>query len=119
MTGSHGEHASHSGRGANQENQSKTKKTMQHINIKKFALAWGVAGVVFYLGCIILMSTVGREGTILFFNSLLHGFDTSAIIRMDVPWTESLIGLVEMFILGWLFGALIASFYNISFNKKD
>jgi hypothetical protein len=37
---------------------------------------------------------------------------------MDVPWTEALIGLVEMFILGWLFGALIAAVYNISFNKK-
>jgi ABC-type antimicrobial peptide transport system permease subunit len=96
----------------------KTKTIMQHINIKKFALAWGVAGVVLYLGCIILMATVGHEGTILFFNSLLHGLDTSTIIRMDVPWTEALIGLVEMFILGWLFGALIAAVYNISFNKK-
>ncbi|MBD3631026.1 MAG: hypothetical protein HUJ21_23210 [Cyclobacterium sp.] len=90
---------------------------MQHINIKKFALAWGVAGVVFYLGCIILMASVGREGTILFFNSLLHGLDTTTLIRMDVPWTEALIGLVEMFILGWLFGVLIASVYNVSFNK--
>ena len=96
----------------------KTKMIRQHINIKKFALAWGVAGVVLYLGCIILMATVGHEGTVLFFNSLLHGFDTSAIIRMEVPWTEALIGLVEIFILGWLFGALIAAVYNISFNKK-
>ncbi|WP_375580179.1 DUF5676 family membrane protein [Marivirga tractuosa] len=99
------------------KNNQKTKRIMQHINIKKFALSWGVAGVVFYLGCIILMSTVGREGTILFFNSLLHGLDTTSLIRMDVPWTEALIGLVEMFILGWLFGALIASVYNASFNK--
>lgn len=91
---------------------------MQHINIKKFALAWAVAGTVFYLGCIILMATVGREGAILFFNSLLHGLDISAVIRMDIHWIEALIGLVEMFILGWLFGALIASVYNISFNKK-
>jgi hypothetical protein len=99
-------------------NNQKKKTIMQHINIKKFALAWGVAGAIFYLGCIILMATVGREGTILFFNSLLHGLDTSAVIRMDVPWTEALIGLIEMFILGWLFGALIATVYNISFNKK-
>mgnify|MGYP000165044247 CR=1 FL=1 len=91
---------------------------MQHINIKKFALAWGVAGVVFYLGCIILMSTVGHEGTVVFFNSLLHGLDTSTLIRMDVPLPEALIGLVETFILGWLFGALIALVYNVSFNKK-
>ncbi|MEQ9469016.1 MAG: DUF5676 family membrane protein [Ekhidna sp.] len=91
---------------------------MQHIDIKKFALAWGVVGALFYLGCIILMATVGRDGTILFFNSLLHGLDTSAIIRMDVPRTEALIGLVEMFVLSWLFGALVATVYNISFNKK-
>lgn len=92
---------------------------MQYINIKKFALAWGVAGTLFYLGCIILMTTVGRDGTIQFFNSLLHGLDTSAIIRMDVPWTEALIGLVEMFVLSWLFGALVASVYNATFNKKS
>ena len=91
---------------------------MQHIDIKKFALAWGVVGALFYLGCIILMATVGRDGTILFFNSLLHGLDTSAIIRMDVPRTEALSGLVEMFVLSWLFGALVATVYNISFNKK-
>ena len=91
---------------------------MQHINTKKFALAWGVAGAVLYLGCIILMATVGRDGTVLFFNSILHGLDTSNIIRMDVPLVEALIGLVEMFILGWLFGVLIASVYNISFNKR-
>ena len=61
---------------------------------------------------------VGHEGTVLFFNSLLHGLDTSTIIRVDVPLSEALIGLVETFILGWLFGALIASVYNFSFNKK-
>ncbi|NEN23810.1 hypothetical protein G3O08_09880 [Cryomorpha ignava] len=91
---------------------------MQYISIKKFALAWGVAGVIFYLGCIILMVTIGHEGTIWFFNSLLHGLDISSIVRMNIPWTEALIGLVETFILGWLFGALIAAVYNISFNKK-
>jgi hypothetical protein len=100
------------------KNKLKTKTIMQHINIKKFALAWGVTGAVFYLGCIILMATVGHEGTILFFNSLLHGLDTTAVIRMNVPWTEALMGLVEMFILCWLSGALVASVYNISFNKK-
>ena len=91
---------------------------MERINIKKFALAWGVAGATLYLGCIILMASVGREGTVLFFNSLLHGLDTSSVIRMDVPLVEALVGLVEMFILGWLFGALIASVYNVSFNKR-
>nr|WKN38628.1 DUF5676 family membrane protein [Tunicatimonas sp. TK19036] len=91
---------------------------MERINIRKYALAWGVSGAVLYVGCIILMASVGREGTVLFFNSILHGLDTSTIIRMNVPLVEALIGLVEMFILGWLFGALIASVYNVSFNKR-
>ena len=91
---------------------------MQHIDIKKFALAWGVVGALFYLGCIILMATVGRDGTILFFNSLLHGLDTAPIIRMGVPFYEFCIGMVESFILGWLVGACIAGIYNFSMAKK-
>ena len=64
------------------------------------------------------MATVGREGTIKFFNSLLHGLDVSNIIRMDIPLWEAGIGLVQTFVIAWLIGACVAMFYNISFNKK-
>ena len=73
---------------------------MNTINIKRFGLAFGLTGAVLYLGCIILMATVGLEVSVKFFNSLLHGLDTSSIIRMQIPWWESLIGLVETFIIG-------------------
>ncbi len=65
-----------------------------------------------YLGCVLLMATVGRDGTIFFFNSILHGLDVAPIIRMAVPWWEMLMGVIETFILGWLIGATIASIYN-------
>ena len=66
---------------------------MGRINIRKFGLAWGATASLFYIGCIILMLTVGREGTVLFFNSLLHGLDVSGALRMDVPWWQALFGI--------------------------
>lgn len=71
-----------------------------------------------YLGCIIVMATVGREGSIRFFNSLFHGVDTTSIIGMDVSLTEALMGIVETFILFWLTGASIAGIYNMLTQKK-
>jgi hypothetical protein len=91
---------------------------MNSIHIRKFGLAVGATGVLLYIGCILLMITVGRDGTVLFFNNLLHGLDTSSIIRMGVPLSETIIGIVQTFILGWLVGACIAGIYNFSLVKK-
>lgn len=91
---------------------------MNTIDIKRFGLAFGLTGAILYLGCIILMATVGQSGTVYFFNNLLHGLDTSSIIRMNVPFWEAIVGLVEIFILGWLSGAVIAFFYNVSVKKQ-
>lgn len=90
---------------------------MNHINVRKFGLAFGVTGALLHFGCILLMFTVGKEGTIRFFNSIVHGVDFSAVIRVDIPLGEAVIGLVEIFILGWLIGACIASIYNVSIKK--
>lgn len=90
---------------------------MNTISIKRFGLAFGLTGAILYLGCVILMATVGHEGSVKFFNSILHGLDTSSIVRMGVPLWEALIGLVETFILAWLVGACIACFYNMTAKK--
>lgn len=91
---------------------------MNHINVKKFGLAFGLTGALLYLGCMILMLTVGHDGTVKFFNSILHGVDVSSIVRMEVPIWEALIGIIEIFVLGWLVGARIAGFYNASIKGK-
>ena len=91
---------------------------MNHINIKKFGLAFGLTGALLYMGCIVLMATVGHAGTVKFFNSLLHGLDGSTGVRMDVPLWEAGIGIIETFILGWLVGACIAGFYNATIKEK-
>jgi hypothetical protein len=66
----------------------------------------------------IVMITAGQEGSIAFFNSLLHGIDTTNIIRMDVPLLEALFGVIQTFILWWLIGACIAAFYNAQIKKE-
>jgi hypothetical protein len=65
------------------------------------------------------MWSSGAETTILFFNSLLHGLDVRPIIRMDVPLWEVLVGIVEIFIVGWLTGAAIAGIYNFGVDKSE
>jgi len=91
---------------------------MNHINIRKLGLAFGITGALLYFGCAIVMLTMGHDSTVKFFNTLLHGLDVSSIIRMNISLVEELLGLVQTFIISWLTGACIASIYNVSFNKK-
>lgn len=90
---------------------------MGAIDIKRLALAFGTTFSLLYLGCVLVMSTVGREASILFFNSLMHGLDVTSIIRMNMPLWEMILGIIEIFIMGWLIGATIASIYNLGSKK--
>ena len=92
---------------------------MNYIKVKQMGLAFGLTGTLLYLGCMLLMFTVGHDGTVKFFNSLLHGLDLSTIIRMNIPLSEAFIGLLETFILCWLVGACIASFYNLNIKTRE
>ena len=91
---------------------------MNHINIRKFGLAFGLTGALLYFGCAVVMLTLGHDSTVKFFNTLLHGLNVSSIIRMNISLVEELLGLVQTFILSWLIGACIAMIYNVSLNKK-
>ena len=85
---------------------------MNRLKVKNLGLAFGVAFAVFYLACIAIMAIFGQEITVFVFNSLMHGLDTTTIIRMEIPILDSVIGLVLTFVLGWIMGALIAVTYN-------
>lgn len=91
---------------------------MNTINIKRFGFALGSALTLLYLGCVFVMATVDQETAVRFFNRLLHGFDVEPIIRWNMPWTEMVVGVFETFILGWLFGAMIAAFYNVGIKNE-
>lgn len=86
---------------------------MTRISVARLGFAVGATFSILYMGCAIAMMTLGREGTIIFFNSILHGIDVATILRIEMPLSEMAIGFAEVFILGWMTGATIASFYNL------
>ena len=87
------------------------------IHSKNFGLAIGCTFSIFYIGCVVLMALLGESQTVFFFNALFHGIDISSIIRMDVSFLEVLLGIAEMFVLGWLMGVVIANLYNFFLKK--
>ena len=92
---------------------------MQTLNVPRFSLAFGVASALLYVGCVVFMAVLGQQSTITFFNSLLHGLDVRLIIRMDVPLRDTIIGIIETFILGWVFGAIIGGVYNLGIEPRS
>ena len=91
---------------------------MLSLSPRGLGFAFGTISALFYAGCAFVMSTVPRDVAIRFFNSLTHGVDWGPIMRWDMPWTEMLIGVLEVFILGWLTGATVAAFYNIGAKTR-
>ena len=91
---------------------------MHHLSLKALGFAVAAMSALLYAGCALVMATVPRATAIRFFNSLTHGVDWGPIMRFEMPWYEMLIGMTEVFILGWLVGATIAALYNISSGKE-
>ena len=87
---------------------------LPNLNPKYLGLAFGATGLVFYLGCMLMMATVPRDKVVIVFNSLLHGLDVGPILRISVPISQVALGLLTTFILGWFAGVLIAGIYNLS-----
>ncbi|MDP2653226.1 MAG: DUF5676 family membrane protein [Candidatus Omnitrophota bacterium] len=92
---------------------------MGAINVKKLGLAVGLTFVILRSGCVIVLLTTTREQSVLFFNTLLHGLDVSSILRTGMSALEMTYGIIQIFILGWLTGASIASIYNFHLIKFD
>jgi hypothetical protein len=88
------------------------------LSIKRLGFAFGATAAVLYLGCVFVMLTVPQPAVVAFFNSLLHGWDMEPIMRWDMPWWEAAVGVIEIFILGWLVGAVIAVLYNVTGERK-
>lgn len=95
--------------------------TVTRLSPRLFGFAMGATGVLFYLGCMLTMSTGPREKAVLFFNSLLHGIDVAPILRESVSPAEVCFGIIGTFVLGWFAGALVALFYNVgsTFRQKE
>ena len=91
---------------------------MNTLSPTRFGFGLAVASSLAYLGCAFVMSVVPQETAVRFFNSMMHGVNVEPIMRWDMPLWETIVGVVEIFILGWLFGAIIAVFYNFGLARR-
>lgn len=91
---------------------------MRTLSVTRFGFALAMASALSYVGCVFVMMTVSKDVAINFFNSLMHGVDVTPIVRWEMPWWETIVGVLEIFILGWLFGAIVAMFYNFGTKQK-
>lgn len=74
-----------------------------------FSLA-GTSGII-YIICAVLIA-IFPTGTVRTFGYLFHGIDISRIARESVPFTETIIGLVEIVALSLIVGYIFAVIYN-------
>lgn len=93
-------------------------KNSLKIDPKKLGLSIGFTFFLLYIGCMILMHFLGHDGTVTYFNSMLHGIDTSSIVKMHITFAEAFAGIIELFILGTFIGICIGGFYNILLRGK-
>ncbi len=90
---------------------------MRTLSVARFGFALAMGAALSYVGCVFVMMTVPKDVAIRFFNSIMHGVDVTPIMRWDMPWWEMIVGVLEIFILGWLLGAIIAVFYNVGLKE--
>ncbi|MDW7710605.1 MAG: DUF5676 family membrane protein [Deferrisomatales bacterium] len=91
---------------------------MSKLDVKGTSCALGTSCAVLYAACVFIMLTVSKDVVIRFFNSIMHGLDVTSVMRWDMPWWEAVLGTLQMFILGWLVGALFAVLYNLAAATK-
>ncbi len=92
---------------------------MGRIDTKAMGFALGLCFSLLYLASVFIVHTVPRPSAVIFFNSIIHGIDVSSIMRWEMPWWEMVIGVLQVFIIGWLFGSAVAILYNWASVPRD
>ena len=87
------------------------------LSVTRLSFAMASIFAFVYAASVIIVMSGPQEVTIRFLNSILHGFDVTAIMRWEMPWWEMVVGVLEVFIIGWLCGAAMAIMYNLPARK--
>lgn len=89
------------------------------LDVVRFGLGLGAAWALLYLVCILLIVIIGPQSVAYLAKILFHGLDMSALVSRKVSPGLAILGIIEVFVFGWLLGALTAAIYNWSLPKKD
>ncbi len=92
---------------------------MNKININKLGIAIGSTFALLNLACLISILTLGQERMVFVFNTISHMVDLTPLIKTSISFSGVVIGLIEVFVIGWLIGITIASIYNAQISEKS
>ncbi len=92
---------------------------MDRLSITRLSFACATLLAGLYGASMLIVMTGPRDLVVAFFNSVFHGIDVTPIMRWEMPWWEMLVGITEVFIIGWLCGAALATLYNMPGGKAE
>ena len=88
-------------------------RSMKRLSVTRLGFAYAMLFASLYAASMMIVMAGSRDTVVAFFNSVLHGIDVGPIMRWDMPWWEMVVGVLEVFLLGWLCGMATAIFYNV------
>jgi hypothetical protein len=91
---------------------------MHIIDPRRLGFALGATLAALHLGCAIVMALVPRDAALHFANALVHGLDFGPILTRGKTWAQTLTGTFCVFAFGWLIGATLAAFYNLTGPRR-
>lgn len=89
---------------------------MEELNKKVVGLSLATVSAIVYMVCV-LAYWIAPNALIRYGNYLFHSVDLGSIAVNSVTFIDALIGLVLIFISGYLVGILFAVLFNY-FNKR-
>mgnify|MGYP001603824989 FL=1 len=90
---------------------------MDKLNNKIVGFALATTSAILYLICAVFI-WLFPKGTMNYANYMLHNIDLGSIASKTMTLGNTIIGLILIFVSGYLVGILFASLYNY-FNKKN
>ena len=84
---------------------------MNTLNSTRLGLAFGLTLALLNFFCRLVVVALPRDWVTQFLNSFTH-VDWTPLIRWNMPAGEWLVGVLEVFVAGWIAGALIGVIYN-------
>ncbi len=92
---------------------------MEKLNANKFGLALGLASLLAYLVCFVLVMALPLEATIAAGNMLFHGIDVTGIASKQIGLFDAAGGAIIWFAVSAAFGYALAAIYNALEGKVE
>lgn len=85
---------------------------MSKLNTNQVGLSLAIVFAIIYILCAILVAILPLQTIITYSNYVMHGIDITTIAAKTISPVGLIIGIIEIFVLGYIAGALFAFFYN-------